>query len=318
MTTLITEHRLREAIETSSFIRDGSLTSVEGIKVDLHMGSRVLRHKYSQPINIDELSATERSALSVAPGEVAFVLTREQLHLPHDIMATLTPKRTLAHNGIIVLGGLGVDPGYKGVLWLGLYNISTTNYPLAKDQKLIAATFFKLGDQELDFVEDVVSEPVTDFPDTLISMISRYKPIEIKGLQDELEEARRDINSLRTEFTNDKTWREDFRRSLDAHNHQIEENNKQIAGISRLLQEEITSRIQSDKETRDELANVSRGFANLRNWRSVALTVGALLLGALLTWLVTELLDSDSTTTPSVIYAYPPPAPQPVPAPTAR
>jgi deoxycytidine triphosphate deaminase len=48
------------------------------------------------------------------PGEAVFVLTQEHLELPANYIAILSPKRRLAHGGIIVLGGLSVDPLHSG------------------------------------------------------------------------------------------------------------------------------------------------------------------------------------------------------------
>jgi deoxycytidine triphosphate deaminase len=120
--TLVTGSRLRDAVERRTFIKGGDLNSVEGVKYDFRMGSRVLKATYSQPIDMEELPVVERSAMRVDPGEAVFVLTKEHLNLPGNFMAVLSPKRRLAHGGIIILGGFSVDPLYRGPLWLGLYN----------------------------------------------------------------------------------------------------------------------------------------------------------------------------------------------------
>jgi len=140
--TLVTGDRLREAVEHETFIKGGDLSSVEGVKYDFRMGSRVRKAAYSQPIDMEELPVIERSAMSVDPGEAVFVLTKEHLDLPNNFMAVLSPKRRLAHGGIIILGGFSVDPLYRGPLWLGLYNFSSTPYPLQAGRKLIAGMFY--------------------------------------------------------------------------------------------------------------------------------------------------------------------------------
>jgi deoxycytidine triphosphate deaminase len=49
---------------------------------------------------------------SLAPGEVAFVSTVERLCLPFDVAGNIAQKFSVTRNGILVLGGLLVDPGY--------------------------------------------------------------------------------------------------------------------------------------------------------------------------------------------------------------
>src|SRR5260221_4469816 len=112
MPNLITGDRLREAVEKGTFIQGGDVASVEGVKYDFHMGSRILKASYTQAVDIAELPTLERSTLGIDPGEVVFVLTQETLRLPANMIAVLSPKRTIAHSGIIVLGGFAIDPNY--------------------------------------------------------------------------------------------------------------------------------------------------------------------------------------------------------------
>jgi deoxycytidine triphosphate deaminase len=188
--TLITTDHLREAVTSGTLITDGDPENVEGIKYDFQMGSRVLKAKYSQPIDMNELPAVDRSAMSIDPGEVVFVLTKEHLHLSKDVIAILSPKRKLAHSGIIILGGLAVDPLYDGPLWIGLYNISSTPFPLMPGRKLIAALFYRLSEQEIGEFAVPESAGTGDFPDELINLIQNYKPVELRSLAEELSDTR--------------------------------------------------------------------------------------------------------------------------------
>jgi dCTP deaminase len=146
MPRLITGERLKQAVEGGTFIINGDPSGVEAVKYDFHMGSSVLKALYGQPKDIDKIPEEERW---VDPGEAVFLLTREKLDLPANMIAILTPKRKLAHSGIMMLGGLAVDPCYKGHLLLGLYNFSSTKYPLRPGAKLIAAVFYELDGPEV-------------------------------------------------------------------------------------------------------------------------------------------------------------------------
>jgi deoxycytidine triphosphate deaminase len=115
--------------------------------------------------------------MTVEFGEVVFVLTMEQLDLPNNIMAVLSPKRKLSHHGIIALGGFCIDPLYKGPLWIGLYNFSSTAFPLKSGRKLIAALFYELMGDELTDFSVPESAGQGDFPDELVDLIRNYKPV---------------------------------------------------------------------------------------------------------------------------------------------
>lgn len=74
---LVAGARLREAVTAQTFIRGGDVASVEGVKYDFHIGNRILKAAYTQPVDVDRLSEADRSNLRIEPGEVVFVLTKE-------------------------------------------------------------------------------------------------------------------------------------------------------------------------------------------------------------------------------------------------
>ncbi len=269
MPELVTGTRLRDAVRDETFIHGGVVDSVAGVKYDFHIGNRILKATYSQPVDIDKLSESDRGNLRVEPGEVVFVLTHETLSLPQNIMAVLSPKRTLAHSGIMLLGGLMVDPNYSGVLWVGLYNFSSNAFPLRPGKKLISAMFYELKDDEAQDFPVLNGE--TDFPDTLIELIKHYKPVELKGIQDELRDTKRSLESLRLDFDTDKNWKESFKKGLETHNSQIE---KLLEG----LREEKDARKTDDQNIRDKLDKMG----NLFTIGNVVMVIVLLLLGAIL------------------------------------
>lgn len=271
MPTLITGDRLRQAVESGTFIKEGDLGSVEGMKYDLRMGSRVLKAAYSQPIDLSELSAIERSGMSVDPGEAVFVLTRERLDLPNNLMAVLSPKRRLGHGGIIILGGLSVDPLYKGPLWIGLYNFSSTPFPIQSGRKLIAAMFYELSGEELTDFRVPESAGTGDFPDELITLIKNYKPVELKSLTEALAQTQRRLDELANELRDDRSWKRDFQEGIERQSQQID---RLLEG----LREEKAARQQEDNVLRTRLESMTGMFASLRTvWVIVALIASAVI-----------------------------------------
>src|SRR2546423_648965 len=185
MPRTITCEELASAVKEQTFIKNGKYDCAEGVKYDFRMGGRILKANYGQAVDINSLPETERANMFVEPGEVVFVLTEEILELPKNVMALLSPKRKLSHQGILVLGGFCVDPLYKGRLLVGLYNFSSTRFPLRPGKKLIAAVFYELQENETDGFKAPESE-ITDFPDELVTLIQGYKPIALQGLLDSL------------------------------------------------------------------------------------------------------------------------------------
>ncbi len=285
MPTLVSGSKLKEAVENSTFIIGGEPSSAEAVKYDFHMGPSVLKAEYGQPIDIEAIPQERRF---IAPGEVAFVLTREKLHLPRNMIATLSPKRKLAHAGVMILGGLSVDPEYNGVLLLGLYNFSSTPFPLRPGKKLIGAMFYELDDCELVQVPVAQPSEITDFPDELIRLIGSYKPVELSGLQEELRATRQEIATLKLDFQADKTWKDEFKTGLEQHN-------RQLGVLIDGLQQERDARKEEDKSLRERLDSMG-GLFQAGRW----IVGGALFLaGIVVAWLVGHYLDGRNTLPPA-------------------
>ena len=112
---ILTENELLSAIENETFIKDGKKESCEGFKYDFTLSNSALTVGFRAPIDIDQ---SKENAV-IHPGEIAFVMTKETLALPADIYCQLSTKRKLSLDGIIILGGLIIDPNYKGKLIFG-------------------------------------------------------------------------------------------------------------------------------------------------------------------------------------------------------
>jgi deoxycytidine triphosphate deaminase len=285
MASLITGERLQKAVEGGTFIKNGLLKSVEGAKYDFRMSPIVLKSSFVTPVNIERLPEDKRAQAVVEPGEVVFVKTMELLDLPNSMIATLSPKRKLSHLGIIALGGFAVDPKYKGPLYIGLYNFSSTAFPLIPGRKLIAAMFYNLGIDELTEFPDL--QPISDqdeFPDDLISLIRNYKPVELKSLTEAVFHLQGQFNTLQDEVRDDRTWKKEFR---DAQDQQTKQIDKLLEG----LQDEKAIRKEEDFALRSKLEGMSNLFVGTKLIWRITWTIAAIIIGILAGYYGPKLLD---------------------------
>ncbi|HEX3664377.1 MAG TPA: hypothetical protein VHU23_03990 [Rhizomicrobium sp.] len=289
MPTLVTEARLRAAIKDGTYLSGGDPAAVEGIKYDFHTGQRILKAAYRKPIDLDSLPTAERNQLFIAPGEIVFVLTKERLNLPSNLMALLSPKRKLSHSGILVFGGQAIDPRYSGPLWFGMYNFSSTPFPLEADRKVIAATFYELeGDEVADFPVPEACK-IDDFPPELVALVNQYKPVEVKGIQDELERLKHDFQALKLDITTDKTWRDTFKGDLVELKLAVAETNKSINRLGENLDKETQLRAAEDKAIDTRLTSMSNMFFGLNLVRTIIAALLLVGLGALAEFFIPKL-----------------------------
>lgn len=279
MPRTLTYEELVDAVENSSFIKNGVKECAEGIKYDFRMGSRVLKASKHGAVDIDKLPETEKNEMVVEPGEVVFVLTEENLDLPNTLMAQLVPKRKLSHEGIIVLGGFCIDPLYRGKLLVGLYNFSSTPFSLKPRRKLIAAVFYELQGNEIGTTPKPEAE-VTDFPDDLEKFIHSYQPIDLKVLREGLTSLSSQIEELKGEILTDKQWKRDFQGKLDQQAEHIDR-------ILRGLDEENKARTTTEKTFFEEIGalKVTHGQASTQYGTNfvILVAVATLIITALLT-----------------------------------
>jgi len=240
MANMVTGTELREAVERQTFIEGGDPRCAEGVKYDFRLSSRILKAKWGQPVDMGDCPKED---LFIQAGEVVFVLSQERLNLSRDMVAILSPKRKLSHEGILSTGGLFIDPGYKGRLLVGLFNFSSSPWPIIAGKKLIAATFYRLVDSERG---DFPAPPpaLDEFPDELVKVIREYEPVAVQAVAAGLESLRTLVGQLQDKILTGEGWVQRFQGNFDATNQQIYRLTQEVGEVSRDLGAEIENRRQ--------------------------------------------------------------------------
>ena len=70
--------------------------------------------------------------ITVRPGQMAILLTEEELILPNNIVGFISIKAGIKFKGLINISGFHVDPGYVGHLKFSVYNAGTDNILLRR------------------------------------------------------------------------------------------------------------------------------------------------------------------------------------------
>lgn len=313
MSKIMTSNELRKLIQVGEYIIDGNPECVEGIKYDFQLGSRFLKAYFGRPVDFKDIKSPEELKRAVVePGEVVFVMSREQVALPKDIYIQLNPKRSLSQDGIELLGGLTVDPGYKGKLVFGLRNVAGKPYTLKEGTKIVGAHFFKLSENEV-VEEERNPSPIEDFPQRLQELIEKYEPVnpqnlalELRNLQQSFDEKQR---QLTTDMVDLKRQIEDFSKQLitEAAKRESETNqlNIRLSDVSGKLDnlsrdnikqedqleslQRTLSRVEEQTSILKDGANTLRGEKNVKSiiWTSV-ITFLITILGGVAVYFLTK------------------------------
>lgn len=107
---------------------------------DLRLGDEVYLSSKELPIKLTD----RENIVSIKPGEFALLITREIVKLPGDVMAFINIRFRYKQRGLINVSGFHVDPHYCGKLIFSIYNASSNDILLRKDEKVFMIFFQKL------------------------------------------------------------------------------------------------------------------------------------------------------------------------------
>jgi len=297
MSKVISGKRLEEAIASDKILTGGDISNCDGLKYDFRLDDCILKAKFGVPVNYSSFPPEKQGTeLVVSPGEMVFVMTKETLKLPKNVFSHLSPRRKMTEFGIITLGGFAIDPGYNGKLLFGLYNISSENFKLIPDAKLVGAVFYELEEDELLGDDYMPPKAIDGYSSTLIEKISKYQPIGISTLEEAIKEIEKQLEAFKKGLEENtkgivdledlvyKTGKNIDRisRDIDRISRDIDKTSQDIKDLSESLRLEAKARESIAKEVNTKIAALKGAL-----WLSTSLIGSVVLFGiAVLTGLI--------------------------------
>lgn len=262
--------------------------------------------------------------MEIPPGAYAGIVSYEKMSSPRNICARLGSKRALSYEGIILLTGSIVDPGYSGHLLFGLYNASQKKVHIRYGRKICNIVFEKLS---IEPEKESQTEPNLlhgNFPDAFMDKMANMDVLpwmQISERVKQIENITKDIIDLRVKYEdvikpikdltdNVKSLSQTVQIiseqtktlgvDLGKANELISENGKQILQLTNNLTI-ISTNHQSFLATIGEISNnvksqeaqindLTIGVKSQKLWSYILGVVVLLFLGALISWLVSKAL----------------------------
>jgi dUTPase len=279
MMEVLSEAELVSVIEQGTYIKDGSINSCEGIKYDFTLSSMALTVDSRRPRNIDQYAENA----VIRPGEIAYVMTKESLDLPGDVYCQLSTKRKLSLDGIVLLGGLIIDPMYQGKLIFGLYNLSSREYPLLPGRKLVAGVFYKV-----DKKTGKRPEAITDFPDDLIKIVVDTKPNSASAINAAIGELREELRDIKNRMVHDEEWKKDFQNGLTAIQHLVERLGEKLDAEIDTRQKDVLGLKEAHLSLKDAVVPMVQDQKKYRFWRTTIIGLVSAVVAGLLVYFMTK------------------------------
>ncbi len=152
---LLTDIELKDALKTEDLEIDPfDEESLQAASYDMRLGNRALITKTVsieelkgkiQKEEVKEINVEKEESLTIPGGAFALVSTLERIKLPNNHAGHIGMRTYYTRKGLSILSGLQIDPGWDGVLVLGLANLSPRSITLDYKDKLCTIEIHKLN-----------------------------------------------------------------------------------------------------------------------------------------------------------------------------
>jgi len=104
-------------------------------------------------------SAERQPTITVQPGQMIFVITKEEVNLPLEVCGTVYSRNNIALEGILALNAGHVDPGYRGPIVIRLINLKATPWTLHLGDPIFTIIFQTVENIQGDKLESGPTYP---------------------------------------------------------------------------------------------------------------------------------------------------------------
>ncbi len=141
--------------------------------------------------------------LVIDPGSYAGLVSFEKIKLPNNVMALIGAKRKFSYEGVILLTGSVVDPGYEGHLLFGLYNASTKKVVIPSRTKICSMLFIELDKEQKPVAPDSSLLSGT-LPGDFVNKMANMDVLPWSRISEEVKQIQRltqDVLDLKVKYT---------------------------------------------------------------------------------------------------------------------
>lgn len=139
-------------IKEAKLLEDSDIDNVQGSGVDLQIDSllelRSEAHLGVEERRLPEMEEMDDDTYTLKPGGYYLCVTKEKVNMPPDLVAFMLPRSTLFRCGVSLRTAV-IDPGYCGVLTIGMKNESEHEFTLQKGARVCQVVFSEIrGESE--------------------------------------------------------------------------------------------------------------------------------------------------------------------------
>jgi deoxycytidine triphosphate deaminase len=196
---VLTDAEISSAVATGKLIsRDTFVqSSLEASSYDVSVGGKGMVGGEGLEIDLS------KEPMILGPGGYGGIISHERLNLPPEIYARIGSKRALSYEGVILLTGSIIDPGYEGHLLFGLYNASQRRVVIRQKRKICNIVFERLSSAPQKSATPDPSLQSGNFPDVFIDKMTNMEVLpwmQISERVKQIEDIAKDILDLKARY----------------------------------------------------------------------------------------------------------------------
>jgi len=137
---IMTDKAIRKALETGDLVIENfDQHYLEPASYDMRLGEQAITSSRREILH-----PNEKGLLTIAPGDFALATTHEKVFLRTNMAGHIGLRSLYAKKGVVLLSGPQIDPGFKGVLVVGLSNLSPRDVVIPYKTPFCTVEFFQL------------------------------------------------------------------------------------------------------------------------------------------------------------------------------
>lgn len=208
--TLLTDAEIRDALRDEAIeIKDFATDCLGPASYDLRLGREAVVtgalsldqwHREADEDPIERIDV-EKDEVRIPPGGFALVISREWIRLGPRHAGWLGFPSSLAREGLVLLSGPQVDPGFRGHIVVGFANLSPGDVYLRHEDRIVTVGIHLLNraveESYAGGAQDQSGVPNEDANHLRMNLNS----LSVRALTKELAAQKKRVNSLETRVT---------------------------------------------------------------------------------------------------------------------
>lgn len=198
-TGIILEHEIQGLVNQGILITTSTFSKacLEPSSYDVRVGMKGVLGGSGTTVDLT------KTHIELGPGAYAGIISAEKIALPQDVIGRIGSKRALSYEGVILLTGSLVDPGYEGHLLFGLYNASQRKVFIRQGKKVCNIVFERLADKTSRIVNADLALRNGDLPEEFIDRFANMEVLpwmQISERVKQIEQITSDIIDLKARY----------------------------------------------------------------------------------------------------------------------